>query len=463
MNFKNNCFRVSALTLSAAMVFSAASCSSVSKGSVNKNPGEEVENALSESVNLVVDKDSPAAIANGLKSSGKIHYIVSKDEYSYEVWSNSNAEAAVKIDFDGETVQAYLSNSGIAVKSETLFGEEKAYGIDFKKAGKNLPKSEIWDMLDIDYEDFYDEYGDEIDAVTDFLGNIGKYVNDGKKAVLSAKKEAYKALKEADHSTKDDTVKVNDGEVKAVVLEYDLEKDIIDDVVDAFADGIEEAKLYDFVDELMPHSNIIDGIFSELKYSASELDGCELTVAISKSNGALVFAELNTEYANYTLDLGVNPAKSEEFVLSCEYKNGDLSEIVYERSSSKDSLERVLTFKEDGTEAESFEFELNKKDGSFALKNYFRDTVVSEITGTLKYSDKSFELFVGEIDGEEIGLTVKADTSTNVPKLPKFTDALKMSEEDIEALGETVQENLEKLTAGALYMSSAASSFAMSY
>ena len=53
-----------AVVLAGSMLLTLSSCGGVSKSKVDKNPAEEVENAVSTSIKEVIDKDSPAAIVN---------------------------------------------------------------------------------------------------------------------------------------------------------------------------------------------------------------------------------------------------------------------------------------------------------------------------------------------------------------------------------------------------------------
>lgn len=429
-----------AVVLAGSMLLTLSSCGGVSKSKVDKNPAEEVENAVSTSIKEVIDKDSPAAIVNSALKSDKAHLKVTADGVDIEYWLDSGAPGFVaKINIDENDAALYFNDSGVAVESKAFLGDT-SYGIGFKKIGKNLENSEIWSLADVDYEEIYEEYGDEIDAAVELLENLGKIIKDDNKSMEDAKKEAYKIFADAEHETTSDTFELHDGEVDAVVLEYELESDTIKDFFDIIIDGIEDTRMMSLIDDITGNVNL-GGYKSACDMIAETFNGAELTIALNKKNGQFVYAEFYVKDSDFRAiaDLGKDPANSEDYIFSME-TGGTKTEIIYSRSDDDDSFERALTLKEDDSEISSIYFELSKEDGAFVIRVNSEDVEMGQIIGTMKYTDKSVDIVIDELLGEKSDITISADTTEGLPKVPKYTDILTMSEDELEELADIVKD-----------------------
>ena len=174
---------------------------------------------------------------------------------------------------------------------------------------------------------------------------------------------------------------------------------------------------------------------------AETFNGAELTIALNKKNGQFVYAEFYVKDSDFRAiaDLGKDPANSEDYIFSME-TGGTKTEIIYSRSDDDDSFERALTLKEDDSEISSIYFELSKEDGAFVIRVNSEDVEMGRIIGTMKYTDKSVDIVIDELLGEKSDITISADTTEGLPKVPKYTDILTMSEDELEELADIVKD-----------------------
>ncbi len=433
--------------LCGAMVLTG--CSKITANKVEKDPAAQVAQSMENTFDSTI-KESPAAVVGTFLDKGKIHIRIEGDDNVAEGWADlaSTPKFAFSIDADDGDLKGWINTDEIVFESEEFFDGE-AYGIKLKNFEDNYNDSELSDM-DV-MEGFDDDIGDEAMAL---ISNFGKEYKTLKKEFEDAKKATYAAFKEGDFEVTTEKIDVNDGEVNAIVLEYEITPEIIEGVLEAGIDAFSELTIFETLDiDLDKELPDTDYIMEEVEYFFDNLgaDSIPVTIAINKKTGDFIYAcvelelevEGESETVSFEIDLGKEPAKSEEWVFT--FKEGDSEEeFVLTKIFEKNNVEIAITEKASGDQPEFTPIKLTIEDGEFEIVREYKDwiwdddyedyeiEIVEETVaeGTCSYSAKKLELGF-EIDGEDYTILIDTD---GVPGAPGFNNLLKMDEDELEDL-----------------------------
>ncbi len=388
----------------------------------------------------------------------------------------------VSVTAEGTTVDAgvYFSEDDVAVKSDALFGEKKVYGVSLKSALKNLPKS-VLAPGETDYsldEDTYDQIIKFLESMEDsktlrkdmkkVLGRYSKHLDKlVEKHAEIEKASGSVSVGSKDVKTNDITIRI-DGKAMAEILkglwekaEKDKElKEVLaryldmgyTEMITISKDGKSGEELVDDLwDEIDEN---IDDLTDEMADTDVEVI---LNVQIGKRSKTVVAFNLKAKaegetVMNIDVTLGENICTSELIKLKISGMGGEEKVLKYTVSeNSKQEYAAKLTM--DGKDV--LRIKLDKKENSYKV-SLAED--MGEIRGTLKQKSGTTTLTVDRVvAGEEeydidLQIIFKSKDSFS---MPKYTEVLTMSEEDIETLIEEVRENTEDLDIG--MMGSAAS------
>ncbi len=444
--------------LCAAMLFtSCAGEKGVNSKAVENNPGLEVSEAVSATFEKTLDS-TPVAFINKASDAESVHVQASAEAegqkvvFDFFVSGANNPRAAMQFDAMEIKGAAYLDTNGIAVECDKLFGN-KAYGIGFKNLSKKLENSILPELMGIAADEILGEMGDVIEIVE----NLGKYIKDSVEYMAQTENDIYEIISdEGNYSAKEEMFSVNDGEVMAVVLDYSITPELVCDVVEEYvtimldspvvSDYLRTFGAYGEFGVNMFNSGMlddyIDEALEEMKDSVYEafedmdVDELPLTVVMNKATGAFIYAELeNGEGEKIFIDLGVNPERSEEWIIGVEDDGEDYEMVITKKFSGNNG---EFSIEADGDELVKFEV----SGGRFELEIDGEEVA----TGKCKYSKNSLELDIEDaLDGANLKLVI--DTKA-APRAPGFKDILTMSMADFEKLGQTIQTNAMRSMGG---------------
>ena len=303
--------------LCGAMVLTG--CSKITANKVEKDPATQIAQSVENTFDSTI-KESPAAVVGTFLDKGKIHIRVEGDDIIYEGWADlsSTPKLAFSADMDGDDLKGWINADEIVVESEELFDGE-AYGVKLKNFEDNYSDSELSDM---DMMEGFNDAIDEQDGVMALLSNLGSEYKTFKKEFENAKKATYAAFKEGDFEVTTEKIDVNDGEVNAIVLEYEITPEIIEGVLEAGIDAFSELTIFETLDiDIKDELPEIDSIVEQVENSFDELglDSVPVTIAINKKTGDFIYAcvelelevEGESETVSFEIDLGKEPANSE--------------------------------------------------------------------------------------------------------------------------------------------------------
>ncbi len=451
-------FAFALAALCAAMLFtSCAGEKGVNMKAVENNPGLEVSEAVSATFEKTLES-TPVAFINKAGDAESVHVQASAEmegqKMAYDLWisGGNSPRAAVQLNAMGIKGTAYVDTSAIVIECDKLLGN-KAYGIGFKNLSKKLENSILPGLMGVATDELLGEMGD----VVEILENLGKYVKDSVEYMAQTENDIYEIISdEGNYSAKEEMFSVNDGKVMAVVLDYSITPELVCDVMEEYVTIMLDSPVvseylstfgaYGEFGVNMFNSGMlddyIDEALDEMKDSIYEgfedmgVDELPLTVVMNKATGAFIYAELeNGEGEKAFIDLGVNPEKSEEWILGIE-DDGEDYEIVITKKFSGNNGEFVI----EAGRYELLRFEIS--DGRFVLEADGEELA----TGKCRYSKNSLELEIEDaLDGADLKLVI--DTKT-APKAPGFKDILTMSMSEFEKLGQTIQTNAMRSMGG---------------
>ncbi len=390
--------------------------------------------------------------------------------------SLKNYKAALEIDAQLKNKSVLhgtltASDEELAVACEQILGK-KNYSLSFKDLAKNLPKSVFDPDSDTDYalpEEIYEW----------LIGLKNGPITPMKEIVKDAKpvfEEAVKTLKtstekngeitkgsetisigEADVKTNTVTVKLNGKQAAAIATDLlkwaksdkDL-KDLLTKVTTTYGPVLdEEFDVNGFLDDFY------DGIDEALEEIAeTEKDDVNLTAVfyINKSNGQLVKAEITTKddygKTTYTLEGGPDWKDLAYYSVSMKdpYSKTSVTYIVEENTKSQFTAK--IKVKEDSDTTMSATYSWDKSTGDLRISSNEADF---KLTGTMTQKGKvtTIELkkfeYGGYITIKDLGTTITLNESAKLPSISKPTEIVKLSEDDIEALFEDVQDAVQEL------------------
>ncbi|MBE6571985.1 MAG: hypothetical protein E7656_07045 [Ruminococcaceae bacterium] len=444
----------------ASLLTSCATKKGTTQAMVEENPGLEVSESVAETFTKTIDA-TPIAVVNKVSDSGNVHMSISAKESGQKVnvdfWvsTGKSINAAARIDAMGINGTAYLNENALVLECDKILGN-KAYGIGFKNLADKLEDSVLPELMGIAADELLGEAGDAIEMIE----NFGDYVKESAEYLAESENDLYEIISdEGNYTAKEEKFSVSDGEVMAVVLDYEIIPELVSTVAKEYLEIMLDSPAvtnylstfgaYGELGANMFTSGMLDEYLDETidqieydVYDAFEemgVDEIPLTIVINKATGAFVYAELeNNEGEKITIDLGVNPEKSDKWILSIE-DDGEEFEVVLTKKFAKNNVEIAL--EADGDEL----FAIEIKGGKLTIEADGEEV----LTGDCKYSKNSFELTIEEVGGEPMqpSMTIAVDTKA-APKAPGYKDILTMSMQEFEKLGQTVQTNMMRSMGG---------------
>ena len=449
----------------ASLLTSCAGNKGVNKEIVEQNPGLQVSEAATKTFEKTLDT-TPVAVFNKVSDSGNVHLSISAAQGGQKIameffasMGKSGFNAAAKIDAMGIKGTAYINEKALVVECDKILGN-KAYGIGFKDLSEKLEDSILPDLMGIAADELLGEAGGVIEAIE----NFGDYVKDSAKYLAETENDIYEIISdEGNYTTKEERFSVSDGEVMAVVLDYEITPELICEVLEEYlsvmldnpavseylstfgsygemgAFMFDSGMLDDYMDEYFDEAieQMQDDVYDF--FEDNDIDSFPITIVLNKATGAFIYAEFeNVDGEKAFVDLGVNPEKSDAWIFGIE-ADGEDHEIVLNKKFSGNNAD--ISFEIDGDEM----FAIEIKKGRITVEAN-GDVILS---GSCKFSKNSFELTVEELNGEKTqpAVTIALDTKA-APKAPGYKDILSMSMKDIEKLGQTVQNNMMRSMGG---------------
>lgn len=436
--------------LCAATVFT--SCASKERGTteqaVAENPGLEVAEGLTSTVEKTFES-TPLAVVNKVTDAGNIHFELSTSiegqKMSYEFWaSEKDPRMALKLDAMGIDATAYLNAEAFVVECKKLLGNT-AYGIGFKDLVKNLEKSELIALMGIDVDDMIED----LDVAFDAIEQIADMTKTAEKSAEEFEENIYKIISdEGNYTASEKKFSVNDGEVLAVVLDYKVTPELIMDIVEEYFTYIyEENPIMDMYGSMMgvDFDYMAEEALEEMEYEIEEAfeeadyDYIPVTVVLNKATSEVVYVEItNKEDEKMYLDLGKDPAKSEQWIFGVE--------------DDGEEFEVVITKKFNGNNGE---FSIVADDETLLLFELKNSKFVLEVddeeilTGTCKYSKNSLELVLdGIANGEDVKVVIDAEAA---PRVPGYKEILKLTMAEIQQIATKIQANAMSVMGGMGY------------
>lgn len=412
------------------------------------------------------------------------------DEYTigttiYTDLSKQELALLMQADFEeGElNAECYLNRDEFAFSMPGLM--EDSYGVNFKKFRDLLSDSVFSPDSDSELAMDEDDY-DKVMEILDLL-NPDKLEKENKELAAQAEKTLQKFAKELAKQLDGYMEKQNDekltlvssdiktsclrlkldgedlGEILCAMLEWmneskDVEKlvkmscetdtmlllvmsndymDDAEDLADAFYDGLEE-------------------LLDEYEDIADDLEDMEFELCvdfyISKSGNRLVKMDAEIEVDGEEMELSVTagPSLGELELLSVKFDSDwqslELKYSVEENTSKQYSAK--LRVKESGSTIGEASISWDKKAGDFRLKvedDYDSFLIKGELLASKKSATFHIRSVTLDDDIYKPNLTIELQTSDKMPGVPKYQELLRLDEDDFEALGEEIIENLEEL------------------
>ncbi len=363
------------------------------------------------------------------------------------------------------------SDEELAVACEQILGK-KNYSLSFKDLAKNLPKSVFDPDSDTDYALPEEIYNWLVGLKNGPIAPMKEIVKDAKPVL----EEAAKVLKEstekngeiskgsetisigeADVKTNTVTVKLNGKQAAAIATDLlkwaksdkDL-KDLLTKVTTTYGPILdEEFDVEDFLDDFY------DGIDKALEEVAEteESDGSLTAVFYTnKSNGQLVKAEIISKDEDgkitYTLEGGPDWKDLAYYSLSAKGPYGKRSVTYNVEENTKSQFTAKIKVKEDSDTTMSMTYSWDKSTGDLRISSNEADF---KLTGTMTQKGKVTTIELKKFDYgrfisiKDLGTTITLSESAKLPSISKTTEIVKLSEDDIEALFEDVQDAVQEL------------------
>lgn len=437
-------------------------------------------------------KDDTVELISGVLNGGSIELACDMEELTENLTGQALAEgnASVKLYSKGtaaaliasiqmdksEVVDlgVYMNQKDIAVKSEWLLGDD-AYGINLKKAMENFKTSEFGPdgeySLGIELNEDMEKSMAEAEKLAKDMMKIGE---DAMATVLKS------VRKNAEISKKTTKISLGDKDVKtsAITLEMDHEQ-----LFNVFKDAMEyvhtDKELKKFITEnigtiLMASGEVVDEdedlqeyvdmFYENLDEAMEEIDelaeefedadiSIKLTFYVSKSGKQLIGVEFKAE-------------ADDEPIRGYVYAGPDLKnlqEISFRLNMDGETAHGSYVIKTD--DSKEFEAKLkivdpdndnitctifwDKKDGDFEVEYDEYGWYVVTVEGNMEKSGKKNIITIETIDddGDEIDLNLNLilASSDRMPSVPKYTDVLTMSVDDIEDLMDDIQSNASEI------------------
>ncbi len=396
----------------------------------------------------------------------------------FTTYSNvKNSQAALEIDAQLKSKSVLhgtftASDEQIAVACEQILGK-KNYSLSFKDLSKNLPKSIFDPDSDTDYalpEELYEwlvglkdgpiapmkEIAKDAKPILEKAAKLLK-TSVEKNAEITKGSETI-SIGDADVKTNTVTVKLNGEQAAKIVTDLlkwvksdkDL-KNLITKFTTVYGPVLEmeEEDLADFLDEFY---DSVDDALEQME--DVEKDDVNLTCVFytNKSNGQLVKAEITSkdDYGKTTYTLEGGPDWKDLAYCSVSMKDpySKVNMTYTVEENTKSQFTAKVKVKEDSDTTMSMTYSWDKSTGDLRITSTEADL---KLTGTMTQKGKVTtielkKLEVGRnVSVKDLGTTITLNESAKMPSVSKPTEILKLSEDDIEALFEDVQDAVQDL------------------
>ncbi len=435
-----------ALVLSLGCLFSACESEKLGLKYAKKDPYAYIQTA-SEKVEKEISKETDLSkLFNSLTEKGTV--TVKADDMSAEVAYNLKKNSAYanvewKSFFEDYSAEIWYDEDAICMKSEDLLGSDTAYGISFDTLEKDMEDSEIWDILFGDLGDFGD-FGDTSEdmGAAEILAAFFAEGGDISELIERYNKTIEKYFDKLEYTVEETTTGEGD---KAVEISFTLDSDDLVELLETIEDDVlEDIDLSDLIGVDM--DDIID--------KAEEID-TEMTfsVVISNKSGLITNATCEYEFSyemwygktdiGVEMDLDMEDLKDITLKVNQKTKNDYGTEkssvtIKYKNSDSDDKISRKITVKEDGETIAGISFSLDTAKNKLSVQlsdedeNYKLEAKCELSKSKLKLSKMTYT-----VNGEEEDLPIEEltlSTGYSTKKMPKYTNILRMDEEELEEL-----------------------------
>lgn len=461
----------------------------VSDEDFEKEPVNAFARALGETLGIkdIPDETEPE----------KLHLSVDFESESLNIggdyWEDAaSGSAALKLNMP-EIFDLGVYADGTEIVFESNSALKGAYGTDLQNIDERIKTAKIWESLGTTYEELFAEMDpEERTMIEEMIKSIGKMdfsamENDSKKLADEYGKEFMAILNGAKHSAKTEEVELSDGKVKAVVLNYQINGELVKKLAETYKELLNDSielvygNMLDSVPEFTESLDEMYEIYEELGNNFDEaFKTFELNLAVASKTGKLVMAEINAENSEdglyrIVLDLGVEPENSEQYVLNVYQAQELVGEIIYGRENSDGVYKRKAEirtyddgsyeidciaeaeiinnanefkidaeFTEDEYTAFDMSLEYDKESNEFSFSE---NTSEISFSGSFKYSDDSVEFIVDNFNGDSsMKLTVVLDDN-NLPDFPRYVDILELSPEQIQSIAVAFQSFTQNVSA----------------
>ncbi len=473
--------------------FCLASCKKAEPVSGGEtNPDDFSENRAENAITVEEVKADPLAafdqalsfeldggIAKTFENIGKsetVHMEMSVPEtVKLELWANK------KEDNPGVAFEAYSEGSDdrvfahITGKEAALGVGNIAYGVPLDNFKEDFENAKFWDFAVITPDEFYQAIEAELGfGIDELVKNAETFMNEIEAFNEKCDNEFAEILAGAVRKVEICEVELNDGKLDAVVIEYLIDTDFLEDFSYWYLDVLEanpmNALMAAAEDYGLSYNNAVDQfeeVFDMLISSFDEsVEKLCVDAAINPFNGRLchiTFAvdpddgiEADTEYI-VELDLGRDFTKSEKFLVDAYTRYGDdiepVATIALTAKNDGKNIDFAVTAKSyyDGEASEEVEIAAFKADleekrytvycdeeeiisGSLEIREgYFSiDFDGTDVKLSIDYDDSSFEIKF-EAEGETLRVFVDDE---KLPEAPDYNNLFEMTEEEFYELGE---------------------------
>jgi len=468
-----------------AVIASAASSSplaTLKKGFTNsfealkKNEVVSTATSVAESGSIEVISDLESLIGFALDG-----------EINVKLYLSSALKAALvaNVEMDKETLfdaSITVDKNNIAIGSEVLFDDD-VYGLSLKNLADRFNESEFGPDGDL-YTGI--ELPETLNSIVD---NSTKTAEEAEKILENTVAALMKSVKEnAEMDKEKETLKFNGTEVKTTAVTIDVNPEAMAAIVRDMLDYVREDKdlkefLYDnahysamlmdemgmiygynygyydspeeALDEVYETLNSIEDEDLEYLVETFEDAGFEasLTFYIANSGKQLVGVSLNAEADGDPIKFSIYAGPSWDKLEEISFRFDDGYD-VYRASYTVDANDKneyaaELKIREDNEIVFSGEFVWDKKDGDFEIEftDDWGDVYGAE--GKLEVTSKSTAITLESIrEGsyeKDLAVSVIIKSSDKMPSMPKYTDVLDMSADELEDLVYDLQDIIEDL------------------
>ena len=381
---------------------------------------------------------------------------------SAKVYTDTDKAAlTAELEVEGDTVldaSVLADKKSVVVASDVLLGDN-AYGINLSKLTEKFNNSVFGPDGDL-------SLGFELPEAASSIGDdASKLSKDSQKIIKSVLTELLTSVNDhAEISKEKETLSFNGTDVKVTAVEVQIDGetavavavDMVEylrsnkalkaflyeyaDKIASLAEDFDYASV-DFVDTLDMLYEQLDEITDEdledLAENLGDMDlDLTLTFYVTKSGKELIGVEFDNDEVKATVLAGPSFKEIEEISVNLNdgYTKYRINYVV--ETNTKKELVAELKVREDGENILVGEFNWDKSKGDFEaeLTDSWGDTYGAE--GSLDVSSKAVVLVLDSVSEDsyetDLGITLTISASDKMPSMPKYTDILDMSAEDLE-------------------------------